>query len=174
MTGGASSTLIRNISDAMLAGQREHLNKCEHGSAARYQQLQRERVLEQRISRAKVAAMDAFAALNGWKLGREFPPYKIGHRNSDPYDNEWTRHELFDHCRHFRADGKNVAILTQPYGHLVLDEWHQWAAGQGLELHAPPDPLASFHYPRSTLFLVLTARGGTVRWLPEQISGWAA
>jgi hypothetical protein len=35
-------------------------------------------------------------------------------------------------------------------------------------LHVPPDPLASFHYPGSTLFIVITQLDVAVRWLAEQ------
>ena len=58
--------------------------------------------------------------------------------------------------------------LTQPYDHIVVDEWQSWTAARGIELLMPPDPLASFWYPGSTLFIVLAAPGTEVQWLPEQ------
>ena len=85
---------------------------------------------------------------------------------------------MFDHDVNFRADGKNVAILTQPYDHVDLDAVRTWAVGRGLEAHVPPDPLASIHYPGGTLFLVITKPGVEVRWLPDQdgrlADRWAA
>lgn len=85
---------------------------------------------------------------------------------------------FLDHCIGFRANGKNVAVLTQPYSHVDLDAVRRWAADRGLVLHVPPDPLASIHYPGETLFIVITQPGVEVQWLPDQdgrlADRWAA
>jgi hypothetical protein len=39
----------------------------------------------------------------------------------------------------------------------------------GLRWHVPPMQRASFWYPGSTLFIVMTLPDVVVRWLPEQV-----
>lgn len=141
--------------------------------------------LHRQISQAKAEAEEAFAALNGWKADGHsyFHPDAIGRRNRKPL---YSEHELglpddsrlFDHCINFRADGRNAAVLAQPYGHVDLDACQRWAARLGLAVHLPPDPLASIHYPGWTYFVVITKAGVTVKWLPDQdgrlAERWAA
>jgi len=85
---------------------------------------------------------------------------------------------LFDHCVSFRANGRNAGVLAQPYNHVDLDACQRWAAGLGLAVHIPPDPLASVHYPGWTYFVVVIKAGGAVNWLPDQdgrlADRWAA
>jgi hypothetical protein len=127
-------------------------------------------------SEAKVQAMTAFAALNGWKRDDRgaYDPEGIGHRNRRYLDHHVS---LFDHCVNFRADGKNVAVVTQPY-HYRPDEARRWADQRGLAVHLPPDPLASIHYPGATYFIVIVAASDLVKWLPDQdgrlADRWAA
>ena len=78
-----------------------------------------------------------------------------------------------DHCLGFRADGKNVAVVTQPYHYDRAhydrpDDARAWFADRGLAVHIPPDPFASFHFPGETFFIVITKTGAGVKWLPEQ------
>ncbi len=134
---------------------------------------------------AQERAQQAFAALNGWKAdGRGyFHPDAIGRRNRQFLDNEYAlglpeREHLFDHCINFRANGKNAAIVTQPYHCADPDACQRWAAKRGLAIHLPPDQLASIHYPGATYFIVITRIGATVKWLPDQdgrlTARWAA
>jgi hypothetical protein len=120
------------------------------------------------------AAMKAFAEMNGWKRTKEgFRLEKIGHARGD--DDYFYMHGgedfymLLDHCGGFQEDGKYVALLTQPYDHVTRKDWQRWEAKHPeFEVHVPPDPRASIYYPGFALFLVITARGQQVRWLPEQ------
>lgn len=63
-----------------------------------------------------------------------------------------------------------MSPLLGPYAPAAgkLDRWRLELARRGFELHVPPDPLASIHYPGATLFVVVTLPGVVVRWLPEQ------
>ena len=132
-----------------------------------------ERRLSDAHREAKLKAYAAFAALNGWKVDySSLHPDALGRRSRESLYNEHglgtPGERLFDHDVNFRADGKNVAILTQPYDHVDLDAVRTWAVGRGLEAHVPPDPLASVHYPGETYFIVITKPGVTVKWLPDQ------
>jgi hypothetical protein len=76
---------------------------------------------------------------------------------------------LLDHCVWFRRQRRYVAVIGQPcLSAADLAEERASLARRGLVMHVPPDPLASFHYPGWTLFLVVTLPGVAVRWLPEQ------
>jgi hypothetical protein len=121
---------------------------------------------------AHQAAVDAFAKLNGWQpsevasyglslLGRGRMSWRIRADNHDC--------DLLDHCLWFREERSYVAAVGQPYLSAVdiADERAKLTA-RDLVLHLPPDPLASFHYPGWTLFVVVTRPGAEVKWLPEQ------
>jgi hypothetical protein len=83
-----------------------------------------------------------------------------------------------DHAICYRAPvlgkrmGRNIAIVGQPYGRLDGDRHRQeldaCATRYGLRWHAAPMPYASFWYPGSTLFVVMTLPDIEVQWLPEQ------
>jgi len=131
--------------------------------------------LHQQVSHAKAEAEEAFAALNGWKVAGHTPchPDALGRRNREFLYRECELGlpddgRLFDHCISFRANGRNVAIVTQPYRHVDLGATRTWATGRGLVLHVPPDPLASIHFPGQTYFIVITTPGVEVQWLPDQ------
>jgi hypothetical protein len=135
--------------------------------------LREERAAEQAETRAKQAAVDAFAALNQWKraisssglgcLGRGLATRSYGWRGDD------EDRELFDHAIWFRAGERYVAAIGQPYMAAIdLVEWRDHLAERGFALHVPLDPLASFHFPGSTLFVVVTRVGVPVHFLPEQ------
>jgi hypothetical protein len=118
-------------------------------------------------NRAKTLALNAFAAINGWKVDERtaYDPEAIGHRNRRYLTH---RASLFDHCVNFRANGKNAAVLTQPYHFANHDAHQRWAAERDLAIHLPSDPLASIHYPGSTYFIVIVTAGDEVKWLPDQ------
>jgi hypothetical protein len=124
------------------------------------------------IADAKARAIQAFAALNGWKEDDRGAchPEGIGHRNRRHLDTDtwWACDRLFDHCLAFRANGKNAAVVTQPYHYDRPDEARRWAAERGLAIHVPPDPLASIYYPGSAYFIVIVTAGDRVSWLPDQ------
>jgi hypothetical protein len=134
------------------------------------------------VSDAKAQAAAAFAALNGWKRDERtaYDPEAIGRRNRRYLDTSgyWSGPRFFDHCINFRADGKNVAVVTQPYAYSHTDAAERWAAERGLAIHLPPDPRASIHYPGATFFIVFVAAGEVVNWLPDQdgrlADRWAA
>jgi hypothetical protein len=74
--------------------------------------------------RAQETAIRAFAAINGWTADFQgyCHPEAIGHskrRFLDVYvfpDFLWAV-ETFDHCLNFRANGKNAAVVAQPYNY---------------------------------------------------------
>ena len=127
---------------------------------------------EQADAHARRAAMDAFAELNGWRpsevasyglslLGRGRMSGRICADNHDC--------DLLDHCVWFREGRRYAAVVGQPYLSAVdIAEARARLADRGLVLHLAPDPLASFHYPGWTLFVVVTKPGVRVRFLPEQ------
>jgi hypothetical protein len=78
-------------------------------------------------------------------------------------------HPLLDHDIWFRQDRRYVAAVGQPYLSAVgIAEARANLKARDLVLHVPPDPLASFHYPGWTLFVVVTKPGVKVCFLPEQ------
>jgi hypothetical protein len=111
-------------------------------------------------------AKQAFADINGWILqGSHCHPEMLGKRNRMPYHYS-SLPSVYDHIIGYRRDGLNIAIVTQPYS--FDDKERIMLTRNGLELHIPPDPKASFHYPGRTFFIVVTKPGVTVNWLPEQ------
>lgn len=121
------------------------------------------------------ALEDAFGELNGWRRsGRTFTPEALGRKKrSWDHNNPDLGTGWMDHAIYYRVRRMNVAIVGQPYGGV---EGHRAALGacareHGLRWHVPPMPYASFWYPGSCIFVVMTLpEVGTVRWLPEQIS----
>lgn len=168
---------IRDIVEAMRACSRFHAENKKPGPGApgRGAYLLRLHEIQQADADAHERALDVFAALNGWKITkRAFSPQRIGERTADF---GCLSRPLFDHCKYFKAGGRNVAILTQPYGGVDFHEERRALNKIGLTLQRPPDPLASFHYPGWTMFLVLIAiEAPLVHWLPEQCGelagGW--
>ena len=77
--------------------------------------------------------------------------------------------DLLDHPAWFRRDRRYAAVVGQPYlSDVDIAETRARLVRRDLVLHLPPDPLASFHFPGWTLFVVITGPGVEVRWLPEQ------
>jgi hypothetical protein len=154
-------TLIRDIHSAMRALHRSR-------DLSRMEQM----MAKLADARAHQAAKDAFAEVNGWRpsevasyglslLGRD---RMFGRIRADNHDCD-----LLDHCIWFREGRRYVAVVGQPYLSAVdIAEARARLAERDLVLHVPPDPLASFHYPGWTLFVVVTKPGVEVRFLPEQ------
>lgn len=131
------------------------------------------RTAEQEETRAGRAAVEVFAAVNGWKRAPASCSLDCLGRGLSTRSYFWSGdnedHDLLDHGVWFRGAQRYVAVLGQPYMAAVdLPEWRDCLAARGFALHVPPDPLASFHFPGSTLFVVVTRSGATVRFLPEQ------
>jgi hypothetical protein len=131
--------------------------------------------LQHQIGNVQQSASAEFARRNSWRHDcRSFAPWRIGKAHGDweliDQSSRWLDHPLY--FRERRSDGKrgfvNAALVTQPY-HADDDTLEAIAAEHGLEWHRPPaGPYASIHFPGSTLFLVLTRPGRTIRWLDEQ------
>jgi hypothetical protein len=121
--------------------------------------------------RGHQAATDAFAKLNGWRQTKS-TSYNLGLLGRGASSRSlWDSSDfpLLDHCVWLRQDRRYVAVVGQPYLSAVdIVEERARLALRGLVLHLPPDPLASFHYPGWTLFVVVTKPDVTVKWLPEQ------
>ena len=159
MTGTAN--LISDIHNAMRAARRSRGLPMREQNAAHLADVH-----------AHQAAAGAIAELNGWRpsevagyglslLGRDRMSGRIRADNHD--------FPLLDHCIWFREGRRYVAAIGQPYLSAVdIAEARARLADCGLVLHIPPDPLASFHYPGWTLFVVVARPGVPVRFLPEQ------
>jgi hypothetical protein len=110
-----------------------------------------------------------FGRLNGWAVTRRaFSVQSIGRAHRGGFDGRmesWGDHRVW-----YSADRMCMAIVSQPYGKIELyrDDLDEDAAKYGLQWHLAPNPYASFHYPGQTLFIVMTAPGVKVKWLPEQ------
>jgi hypothetical protein len=152
MTADGNANFIRDIDSAMLASRQNRT---------------------QPLERAHQAAVDAFAKLNGWRatkcsfyslglLGRSAMSDSLRRRGGDSFP-------LLDHCLWFRRERRYVAAVGQPYlSGVDIAAARANLKARNLVLHLPPDPLASFHYPGWTLFVVVTKPGVEVRFLPEQ------
>jgi hypothetical protein len=118
-------------------------------------------------------AVHHFAALNDWRVDNyNFALKRLGRRQRGDLPQDSTRRHLFDHALHFRSrDGRNIAIVGQPYSEDAFDEAQKLAWRRGLELHVPPaGPLASIWYPGATQFLLFTLPEHEPQWLPEQMT----
>ena len=158
------ANLIRDIDSANLAARRSEIRKLP---------LSDRRAAGMAANRAHQAAVDAFAALNGWQatkygfncldlLGRGAMSESLRARGARDC-------ELLDHHIWFRRGRRYVAVVGQPYlADVDVGAGRANLRARNFVLHIPPDPLASFHYPGWTLFLVATPPGVEVRFLPEQ------
>jgi hypothetical protein len=154
-------TLILDIHNAMHAARRsQDLSPVEQAAA---------HVEDKRAHRE---AMAAFVELNEWRETGAF--YDLGHlgRNMGGRMVMWADgrdSDLLDHPAWFRRDRRYAAVVGQPYlSDVDIAETRARLARRDLTLHLPPDPLASFHYPGWTLFVVVAKPGVEVRFLPEQ------
>lgn len=73
-----------------------------------------------------------------------------------------------DHTRWFWAGDRPALIVSEPYD-ADLPALRTYVRAFGLELHTPPNPLASFHYPGRTAFAAIARLRGAVRWLEAQV-----
>jgi hypothetical protein len=156
-----TTNLISDIHTAMRAARRSR-------DLSRMEQM----MVRLRDTCAHQSAMAAFAELNGWRLS-EVASYGLSllgrDRMSSRVRADNRECDLLDHCAWFREGRRHVAAIGQPYLSAVdIAETRARLADRGLVLHLPPDPLASFHYPGWTLFVVVTRPGVRVRFLPEQ------
>jgi hypothetical protein len=128
-----------------------------------------------RVDEAKLAAVEAFAKLNGW---RHAPAGFTIHRLAGRRRRLWDRANdvwWVDHPLYFKAGRVPAAVVCQPYvgGSDELTRRCQQPGGlvsDGLRWRVPPNPLASIYYPGMTAFAVATAAADAtpIVWLPEQ------
>jgi hypothetical protein len=120
-----------------------------------------------RVRKLKTAAAYEFARINNWQITPKiFSPQSIGKRGDT---NHSMPEDIFDHCISFRGNGRNAAIVAEPYPPDRRQEAAAFASEHGIALHVPPNPQASIWFPGHAFFLVFTARGHTIQWLPEQM-----
>jgi hypothetical protein len=131
------------------------------------------RSLQQRAARE-------FAVLNGWRLRHWLTARTLIDGRAHNRPDDWQHgvggflEHQFDHRVSFREAARPysaVAIVGQPYHETTTGEIERVAkaaADAGLELHMPPNLLASWHYPGRTCFFCFTRPGVKVRFLPEQ------
>lgn len=161
VAGPSHETVLRDIDSALQWRKRERLMPWE------------ERAADCAEIRAAKSAVAAFAAINGWRKAPAFFDLSRLGRGAPTRSHHWADHcrdrRLLDHPIWFYAARRYVAAVGQPYLDVAdLREWRANLAERGFVLHVPPDPLASIHFPGSTLFVVVTKAGGAVKWLPEQ------
>jgi hypothetical protein len=124
-------------------------------------------------------AAKEFAALNGWRYSeRGFAIKTLARGGTHETREEWLWRLnpicLLDHSVYFREIPKPyrpVTIVGQPYESATsMDRGIELARSLGLELHAPPNSVASWWYPGYTQFFCLTRPGVEVRFLPDQLT----
>lgn len=133
--------------------------------------------IHRRMRELQERAAKDFAAINGWRYTeRRFSVKTLARggvhavRGEDPYLID--PFELLDHDVFFRETSRPyrpVAVVGQPYDTSV-DEGVKIARSLGLELHAPPNFVASWWYPGHARFFCLTRPGVVVRFLPDQLT----
>jgi hypothetical protein len=120
----------------------------------------------------KYAARKELGRLNGWSLSRDaFSIDRIGKTQAHYRYAREPLQQVFDHVSYYRANRRCAAILTEPYRHITLEQARQVVEDFALtfvDVYAPPDILASTHFPGATICLVFAARGLTINWLPDQ------
>lgn len=122
---------------------------------------------------------DKLLADFGWwqdmKVGRYFPLSDLLKREAPRRRKapSWGEHYDWpgsDHLAHFKRGRVPIAVLTQPYNTPDVDRLKLYAAANGLAVHMPPNPFASFWFPGWTYCVLLTAPDfGPVTWLEEQL-----
>jgi hypothetical protein len=152
--------LIRDIDDAMLAARRSRDLPSREQIPTRARD-----VLAHQV------AVDAFAELNGWRATKS-TCYNLGLLGRSMSSSSlWDTSDfpLLAHSVWLLLNGRYVAAIGQPYLSAVdVSEARAALTARDIILHVPPDPLASFHDPGWTLFLVFTKPSVRVRFLPEQ------
>jgi hypothetical protein len=114
------------------------------------------------------AAAHEFARINGWNVSASFHVEALVGRRFYHTRRCTPLPLFFDHTIYFRRQRRCVAIATQPYVYPYGGAATSLAASLNLSLHIPSNPRASIHAPGHAFFLVFTARGHVMRWLPEQ------
>jgi hypothetical protein len=166
--------VLHDICEAMAISNRERKTIAERGisrpgTRQATTDLQRLRSLwRARLNLQEFAALK-FAKLNGWKISKDFSPEDIGKVSRRPcrcLGVDVPDHPLFFLDREKRC----AAIVGQPY----TDYYYEtFALRYDLALHVPNYPKASIHYPDGCFFVVFTAPGRSIQWLPEQVAGLA-
>jgi hypothetical protein len=77
-------------------------------------------------------------------VGRKRAPRGFWKADDTYWNDQRKVEKIIDRQFCFRTGTGGKVILTQPYDHIVVDEWQSWTAARGIELLMPPDPLASF------------------------------
>jgi len=119
-------------------------------------------------------AAEKFAALNGWRFTEQDFLVEALIRGSE--FEQWStlpRYPVFDHDVFFREitpPYRPVAIVGQPYSGTTVNKGIELAHSLGLELHTPPNSVASWWYPGWTRFFCLTRPNTEVRFLPDQLT----
>jgi hypothetical protein len=103
-----------------------------------------ERAADEAHWRAKQAARDAFANLNGWRATSV--PHDLGLLGrgvNAPYSYARRDWPLLDHSIWLRLARRLVAAVGQPYMDAAdIPGWRDQLTERGFVLHVPPDPLA--------------------------------
>ena len=135
------------------------------------------KVLHRQMEGLQEQAAKEFAALNGWRhTERMFSTKTLARGGTHAAPGEipgyLDPHELLDHCLYFRElrqPYRPVAIVAQPYD-VSVEKATEIAHALGLELHAPPNPTASWWYAGWARFFCLTRPGVVVQFLPDQLT----
>jgi hypothetical protein len=132
------------------------------------------------IREAETQAIDAFCAINDWKLTDACRGFAVAEtpEQADIYPHGTATIYDFcgfmDHRKHFKRHGRPVAIMSSPYDTEPDDLPALYGKLGGynkvaLKWSVPPARFASLYYPRWTSCYILTRPETEVRWLPEQM-----
>jgi hypothetical protein len=134
--------------------------------------------LYRQLRELRQRAAKEFAALNGWRFtDRSFSIKTLArggtHAAQGEIPGQINPLDLLDHRVCFREiprPYRPVAVAGQPYDHVSVEQGIELARALQLELHAPPNSVASWWYPGHTRFFCLTRPGVVVRFLPDQLA----
>ena len=135
------------------------------------------KVLHRQMEGLQQQAAKEFATLNGWRHSERLFSIKTlsrGGIHAAPGEipRELYPPQLLDHPVYFREvrqPYRPAAVVGQPCDTNV-DNGTELAHSLGLDLHAPPNPVASWWYPGWARFFCLTRPGVEVRFLPDQLT----
>lgn len=132
----------------------------------------RKAVAHQETHRALLAD---WATLNGLKQGADFPVGTLARGGTHKRDEDFWKLPRHWYGRRFpfcwKRNNVAEAITLEPYPHDDVLSFMAFASRNGLAIHLPPNPRASFWFPDRSLFVVVTRPDfGDVRWLPEQVN----
>jgi hypothetical protein len=137
--------------------------------------------LHRRQRELQEQAAREFATLNSWRFTERMFDIKTLVRGGahtawerDEIPGRLDPHDLLDHPIYFREISRPyrpVAIVGQPYDTATsVEKGIELAHLRGLELHVPPNSVASWWYPGHTRFFCQTRPGVEVRFLPDQLT----